>query len=115
MAAIAPAEPWGHRYGTSERLFRTLGIVLVAPTVEELIFRGALFTPLARTRLGAVGAVVITALAFAAFHVQYGVPQLVLIAVDGVFYGSARAATGSSLVSLACHVLGNAYAAGKSP
>jgi hypothetical protein len=85
----------------------------VAPTAEELILRGALFTRLARTRLGGVGAVVVTALAFAAFHVQYGVPQLVLIIVDGVFYGSARAVTGSSLVSLACHMLGNAYAAGE--
>jgi len=46
----------------------------VAPTVEELIFQGALFSRIERTRLGA------------------------------------RARTGSSLVSLACHMIGNAYA-----
>jgi len=35
VLGVAPAGPWGHSYGTSERLFRALGIVLVAPTVEE--------------------------------------------------------------------------------
>jgi membrane protease YdiL (CAAX protease family) len=108
---LAPAVPWGARYGDGERALRVLGIVLVAPVAEELIFRGALFTQIAGTRLRAPGAVVVTAIVFAAFHVQYGAAQLALILVDGLFYGSARAATGSSLVSLACHVLGNGYAA----
>jgi membrane protease YdiL (CAAX protease family) len=111
VLGIPPAEPWGARYPAAERALRVLGIVLVAPVAEELIFRGALFTQLARTRLGPLGAVVVTAVAFAALHVQYGVSEVALILVDGVFYGSARALTGSSLVSLLCHMLGNGYAA----
>jgi membrane protease YdiL (CAAX protease family) len=111
LLGLPPAEPWGARYVGAERLLRVLGIVVVAPVAEELIFRGALFTRLERTRLGVGGAVAVTAVAFAALHVQYGAAELGLILVDGLFYGIARAATGSSLVSLACHLLGNGYAA----
>lgn len=50
---LAPATPWGGRYGMGERLLRVLGIVLVAPVAEELVFRSALFTQLARTCDGA--------------------------------------------------------------
>jgi membrane protease YdiL (CAAX protease family) len=111
LLGIPPAEAWGSRYVGAERLLRVLGIVVVAPVAEELIFRGALFTRLERTRLRAGGAVAVTAIAFAGLHVQYGAAELGLILVDGLFYGMARAMTGSSLVSLACHVLGNGYAA----
>jgi hypothetical protein len=38
--------------GTGERLLRVRGIVLVAPVAEEVAFRDALLTQLARTRLG---------------------------------------------------------------
>jgi membrane protease YdiL (CAAX protease family) len=31
--------------------------------------------------------------------------------VDGVFYGLARAASGSVVVPLACHMIGDGYAA----
>jgi membrane protease YdiL (CAAX protease family) len=41
---------------------------LVAPVAEELIFRGALFTQLERTRLRAGGAVAGTAIALAAWE-----------------------------------------------
>ncbi len=50
---LAPATPWGGRYGMGERLLRVLGIVLVVPVAEELVFRSALFTQLARTCDGA--------------------------------------------------------------
>jgi hypothetical protein len=85
---VPPAAPWGTRYGDSERLLRALGIVLVAALAEELMFRGALFTQLERTRLRAVGAVAVTALAFAALHPQYGARQLVQVLVEGLFYGA---------------------------
>jgi hypothetical protein len=49
------------RYLGAERLLRVLGIVLVAAVAEELIFRGALFTRLERTRLRAGGAAAVTA------------------------------------------------------
>ena len=106
-----PVEPWGTRYGLLERIVRVAGMIVAAPVAEELMFRGLLFSRLSRTRLGVAGAVVATAALFAVLHVQYGFPELGFILVDGVFFGVARAATGSVLVPLACHVLGNAYAA----
>jgi membrane protease YdiL (CAAX protease family) len=108
---IPPAEPWGARYVGAERALRVLGIVLVAPTAEELIFRGAVFTQLARSPLRSAGAAVLAAALFAALHVQYGPAEMGLVLVDGLFFGAARALTGSSLVPLLCHMGGNGYAA----
>jgi membrane protease YdiL (CAAX protease family) len=105
------AQPWGDRYGATERLFRLLGTVAAAPVAEELIFRGAVFTRLARTVLEAPGAIAVTAAMFAVLHLQYGPRQMSLILADGLFYGLARAKTGSVLVPLTCHMIGNAYAA----
>jgi len=111
LLGLAGAEPWGNRYGAVERLVRVLGIVVAAPVAEELIFRGAVFTHLVRTRLDAAGAIALTAALFAMLHLQYGPRQMGLILVDGLFDGLARAKTGSALVPLTCHMIGNAYAA----
>lgn len=92
-------------------LVRVAGMVLAAPLAEELMLRGVLFSRPSRTLIGPAGAVTATGVLFAAAHVQYGFPELGLVLVDGLFYGPARAATGSVLVSLACQVLGNAHAA----
>lgn len=108
---LPPVEPWGGRYTGVERALRALGIVLVAPAAEELVFRGVFFTRLARTRLGDAGAAVVAALLFSALHVQYSPLLIGFILADGLFYGAARATTGSVLVPMACHVLGNTYAA----
>jgi membrane protease YdiL (CAAX protease family) len=105
------AEPWGDRYGATERLLRVVAMVLIAPAAEELILRGALFTRLARTRLEVPGAIAVTAALFAIAHLQYGSGQMGLILVDGLFYGLARAKSGSVLVPLVCHMVGNTYAA----
>lgn len=111
LLGLPRTEPWGERYGAFERLVRALGIVVAAPVAEELIFRGAVFTRLARTQLGDPGAIAVTAALFAMLHLQYGPGQMALILADGLFYGLARAKTGSVLVPLTCHMIGNAYAA----
>jgi membrane protease YdiL (CAAX protease family) len=111
LLGLPRAEPWGDRYGATERLLRVLGIVAAAPVAEELIFRGAVFTRLVRTGLEAPGAIAMTAALFAMVHLQYGPRQMALILADGLFYGLARAKTGSVLVPLTCHMIGNAYAA----
>ncbi|HKU61977.1 MAG TPA: CPBP family intramembrane glutamic endopeptidase [Gemmatimonadales bacterium] len=111
ILGLSPVHPWLDQYGTTELVVRVLGIVLLAPLAEELIFRGALFTRLARTGLEASGAIAVTAAIFAILHLQYGSGSTALILVDGLFYGLARAKTGSVLVPLVCHMLGNTYAA----
>ena len=89
---------------------RLLGIVVLAPLLEELAFRGALFG-LLRPRLGAGPTVGVTALLFTIAHVQYGAPELIQVFLDGVLFGLARLRTGSTRVPFCMHVLGNALAA----
>src|SRR5262249_27594114 len=103
--------PWTAGSYSAEVLLRLAGVVVVAPVAEELIFRGAAFTGLARTSLGASGAIAVTAAIFAMLHLQYGSEALAFLLVDGLFYGLARAKTGTVVVPLVCHIIGNSYAA----
>jgi membrane protease YdiL (CAAX protease family) len=92
-------------------LLRAFGIVVLAPLGEELIFRGALFSVLKKTRLGAAGAILIPAVFFAAIHTQYGLSEVALIFLDGALFGLARYHSGSVLVPVLMHAMGNLYAA----
>lgn len=107
---LPPPKPWAG-LGLAARVIRTVGIVLLAPATEELAFRGFLFRAIERTRLGAHGAVLITALAFAALHVQYFGPELVQILLEGLVLGLARWGTRSVLLTAVMHALGNGLAA----
>ena len=49
-----------------------LGVVVLGPLFEEVLFRGFLFKGLEKSFLGGKGAVFITALVFSCIHVQYG-------------------------------------------
>ncbi len=89
---------------------RVLGIVVLAPLLEELVFRGLLFQVLL-PRVGPVPTVVGTALVFALAHGQYRGLDLAQVLVDGLLLGLARLRTGSTRVTFWMHVLGNALAA----
>jgi membrane protease YdiL (CAAX protease family) len=89
------------------------GMVVLAPAMEELLFRGLLFRLFERSRLGANGAVAITAVLFAAMHVQYwdrwlGLSQVFL---DGILLGLARKTARSVPLCFLMHAIGNGYAA----
>lgn len=80
--------------------------VTVAPFVEELFFRGFLYPVLAR-RLGSLGGIVLTALAFALVHASqlahaWG-PLLVLFVVGSVLT-AVRAVTKSVAASMLVHI-----------
>jgi len=79
--------------------------VLVAPVVEELLFRGFLFPVLQRAH-GTAIAVGATAALFSVVHAQqYGGAwqNLLLIGYVGVVFGVVRAATGSLVPSTLVH------------
>src|SRR3954464_4976112 len=57
ILGFSPVRPWEGHYSDTGILIRLVGIVLVAPVAEELIFRGAAFARLARTGLEAPGAI----------------------------------------------------------
>lgn len=89
-------------------LFATLG-VLVAPFVEEVVFRGFLY-PVVERRLGKTNAVVATALLFSGVHVSQlwgSWPAIVLITVVGFTLSSVRAHTDALLPGFIIHLAYN--------
>lgn len=94
---------------------RMLGIIVLAPIVEEWIFRGVLLDVLGR-RLSFVAANVLQASAFVLLHV----PDLIAgsasvldwssIMMDALFYGWMRHRTRSLYPGMVAHALGNSLA-----
>jgi hypothetical protein len=88
---------------------RIVGIVVLAPLLEELVFRGLLFQ-LLLSRIGPAPTVIATAVVFALGHGQYRGLDLAQVLVDGLLLGLARLRTGSTRVPFWMHVLGNTLA-----
>lgn len=86
-------------------------IMVVAPVVEELFFRGFLFRGLVHTRwLGPVWAVVITAALWALLHTQYEPSVMIWIFLCGLYLGYARLRTQSLYIVILMHGVMNALA-----
>jgi uncharacterized protein len=81
--------------------------VIAAPVFEEVMFRGFLFRGFQASFLGTSGAIGLTAVLWAALHIQYNLYGIVFIAVTGILFGLARARTGSLIVPLILHALLN--------
>jgi membrane protease YdiL (CAAX protease family) len=82
--------------------------VVIAPIIEEIVFRGLLFGALA-ARLGIVGSALVTAVLFGAVH---GDPILFpTLAALGFVAALAYAATGNLWVAIILHALNNALGA----
>lgn len=105
---IPSAQTW--TYSLPAIFIRAFGIILIAPIGEELLFRGLLFKRINDTKLGVIGAILIPAVIFALIHVQYVVPVIVFIFIDGLFYGYVRYKTASVILPILLHSLGNVYA-----
>jgi membrane protease YdiL (CAAX protease family) len=85
-----------------------LAMVVVAPIVEEMVFRGLLFGALA-PRLGVLAAALVSAIIFGAIH---GDPVLFpTLAALGFVSAVAYAATGNLWVSVTLHAVNNAVGA----
>jgi membrane protease YdiL (CAAX protease family) len=84
-----------------------LSLVVIAPVSEEIIFRGFLFRGWSASRLGAVGALVLTSLIFASLHVQYTVPGMIEVFAGGLLLGVARWRTGSTVLAILLHATWN--------
>lgn len=84
-----------------------LVIVVGAPVMEELMFRGFLFPALARSRLGTAGAAVVTSLGWAVLHVGYSVEGLVEVFLVGLYFSAILVKTDSLRVPMFCHAAYN--------
>lgn len=105
---IEPSPPWS--YPPVESALRILGILLLAPVAEELLFRGLLFTRIRGTRLGSAGAILITSLLFAALHLQYDLAGQAMVLTDGLFFALTRDRTESTPLTILLHASGNLVA-----
>jgi len=76
--------------------------VTIGPIVEELLFRGFLQTCLAAIT-GAIPAVIITAICFAAIHGPVSLLQFSCFTVTGALYGFLRLRSGSVATSTLMH------------
>lgn len=87
-----------------------LALVVMAPLIEETLFRGFLIRGLAASRLGAAGAVAVSALLWAGIHIQYDLYDMTGIFLLGLLFGAMRLATGSTLLPMGIHAGVNAFA-----
>jgi membrane protease YdiL (CAAX protease family) len=95
-------------YATADPVWALwVAMVVCAPVFEETFFRGFLFRGFESTRLGAVGTVALTALLWAALHIQYDAIDVAGIFVTGLFLGAARARTKSLYLPIALHAINN--------
>ena len=87
-----------------------VALLVAAPVVEEVFFRGFLFKGLAASAVGAGGAILLTSLLWAGIHLQYDVYGKGLIFTVGLFLGVVRWRTGSVTLTVMLHGMINAVA-----
>ncbi|MCI5058677.1 MAG: CPBP family intramembrane metalloprotease, partial [Flavobacteriales bacterium] len=84
-----------------------LAIVVVAPTFEEIFYRGFIFKFLEMTRVGGVGAVLITSILFTLSHMQYEISILITVVPMALVLGFSRLFTRSLIVPITLHMFVN--------
>lgn len=95
--------------GTVAMFAFAVAVMVGAPIVEEIAFRGMVFNSLRKRGLGAVWTVLISAAVFAAFHFE-PVRFFILLPI-GVLYGWLRWKTGAVGAPIIAHMVNNGPAA----
>lgn len=83
---------------------------ILTPILEELIFRGVIYTRLEKSRYGARGAVVITSITFTMIHIQYTSSAWLIMLPASFLLGYVRYKTANVNYCIAIHSLFNAFA-----
>jgi membrane protease YdiL (CAAX protease family) len=109
---VPPAVVDAYRTARASNTLVLLAIALIvaAPLMEELLFRGFLFPGYARSRIGAWGAIVLTSAGWSVMHVQYEAFYIVQIFVLGCVFGWLRWSSGSTLLTIILHAIVNTAA-----
>ena len=87
-----------------------ISVVVVAPIIEEFLFRGFLYSQLRRSFLKDWGAMAVSSLVWTAIHFQYEVGILFFLFLFGLFLGYFRIKYNSLLIPVALHALNNLIA-----
>lgn len=95
----------------SKSIGLALVMILLAPIVEEFVFRGYLFKAWRHTRLGLYGTLTLTSLLFVALHIgQYHWLTMVFLFILSLILSLSREKTGSVLVPIIIHGVNNLMA-----
>lgn len=84
-----------------------VALVVAAPVVEEVVFRGFLLPGMAASPVGTGGAILFTSVFWALLHVQYQPFYLLQIIVLGIVFGWLRLKSGSTMLTIILHGLLN--------
>lgn len=93
--------------GPHELIVSLLLLAVLAPIVEELIFRGLLYGWIAG-RWGGTAGMIVSSLVFAAAHIEPA--HVILVLPLGLLFGWLRRRTDSLLPSLFAHIMNNGFA-----
>ncbi len=98
-------------YKTASSLSLLLfAIIIIAPIFEEIFFRGFLFQGIRYSRLGPIGAVLITSFFWAAIHLQYDAYGITTVFALGLLFGIARFKTDSIHLLMVMHSIASLVA-----
>ena len=84
---ISPPEEFIKLMQATPFILNFLMVVIGAPILEELLFRGFLFSQLKTTKLGVNGSIILTSLIWTSIHLQYDLFLLIPIFLLGLFLG----------------------------
>ncbi|MBC8193809.1 MAG: CPBP family intramembrane metalloprotease [FCB group bacterium] len=84
-----------------------LALTVFAPLFEELLFRGFLFSGISSTKIGHIGAIIITSISWATIHLQYDLYWIFSIFIFGMVLGVARYKSGSVILVFGLHAFNN--------
>jgi len=93
-----------------DKIFLLIAVVVAAPIVEEIVFRGFLLKGFSQSFMGTHGAVVVTSALWAVIHQQYEMAYLIAIFVIGLAFGYARVLSNSLYIPMIMHGLMNLLA-----
>lgn len=92
----------------SKNMFLVFTFIILAPLLEETVFRGYLFKAWRYTRLGLSGTLLATSVLFVLLHWgQYGLVHIVFLFIFSVLLGLARERSGSLWMPIILHSANN--------
>lgn len=107
--AVQPAELEQYQTASDAGILPLLllATVIVVPLGEEMVYRGFVLRGLEGSRIGVIGAVLISALLWTALHFDRGLRALGFIAVLGLLFGWLRVRSQSTLLTWLLHGITN--------
>jgi hypothetical protein len=100
-----------HTYSTVRfKSVLLFAVLIAAPLYEELFFRGFMFRGIENSRMGPIGATIITSLLWSVTHTQYDAFGITFTFLGGLLLSWALVKTKSIYVPIVLHTLWNLIA-----